>query len=71
MTLCGLVVLWVCSLCKADFIFEFRKSITQKIDFSFIGFPCVLPRENESVLVGSAILGACASGDFTSIQVGT
>ncbi|XP_020613122.1 FGGY carbohydrate kinase domain-containing protein-like [Orbicella faveolata] len=35
------------------------------------GFPCVLPRESESVLVGSAILGACASGDFTSIQVGT
>jgi len=32
------------------------------------GFPCVLPRESESVLVGSAILGACASGDFTSIQ---
>lgn len=32
------------------------------------GFPCVLPRESESVLVGSAILGACASGDFSSIQ---
>lgn len=40
-------------------------------DFSFVGFPCVLPRESESVLVGSAILGACASGDFSSIQVGT
>ena len=37
----------------------------------FVGFPCVLPRESESVLVGSAILGACASGDFSSIQVGT
>lgn len=32
------------------------------------GFPCILPRESESVLVGSAILGACASGDFPSIQ---
>jgi len=32
------------------------------------GLPCILPREPESVLVGSAILGACASGDFSSIQ---
>lgn len=32
------------------------------------GFPCILPRESESVLVGAAILGACASGDFSSIQ---
>ena len=29
----------------------------------------MLPRESESVLVGSAILGACASGDFSSVQV--
>ncbi|KAM7444684.1 hypothetical protein ABFA07_006777 [Porites harrisoni] len=32
------------------------------------GLPCVLPRESESVVVGSAILGACASGDFSSVQ---
>lgn len=29
----------------------------------------VLSQEVESVLVGAAILGACASGDFTSVQV--
>ncbi|XP_075688816.1 FGGY carbohydrate kinase domain-containing protein [Rhinoderma darwinii] len=32
------------------------------------GFPVVLSKEIESVLVGAAILGACASGDFASIQ---
>ncbi|XP_075280504.1 FGGY carbohydrate kinase domain-containing protein isoform X3 [Opisthocomus hoazin] len=32
------------------------------------GKPVVLSKEVESVLVGAAILGACASGDFTSIQ---
>ncbi|XP_039590649.1 FGGY carbohydrate kinase domain-containing protein [Polypterus senegalus] len=32
------------------------------------GLPIVLSHEVESVLVGAAILGACASGDFTSIQ---
>lgn len=31
--------------------------------------PVVLSQEVESVLVGAAILGACASGDFTSVQV--
>ncbi|XP_014347996.1 FGGY carbohydrate kinase domain-containing protein isoform X3 [Latimeria chalumnae] len=33
------------------------------------GMPVVLSKEVESVLVGAAILGACASGDFASIQV--
>ncbi|XP_045713767.1 FGGY carbohydrate kinase domain-containing protein isoform X3 [Phyllostomus hastatus] len=33
------------------------------------GMPVVLSQEVESVLVGAAILGACASGDFTSVQV--
>ncbi|XP_060221863.1 FGGY carbohydrate kinase domain-containing protein isoform X2 [Meriones unguiculatus] len=33
------------------------------------GIPVVLSQEVESVLVGAAILGACASGDFTSVQV--
>ncbi|XP_069644704.1 FGGY carbohydrate kinase domain-containing protein isoform X3 [Haliaeetus albicilla] len=32
------------------------------------GKPVVLSKEVESVLVGAAILGACASGDFVSIQ---
>uniref|UniRef100_A0A8C5WKX3 FGGY carbohydrate kinase domain-containing protein n=1 Tax=Leptobrachium leishanense TaxID=445787 RepID=A0A8C5WKX3_9ANUR len=32
------------------------------------GLPVVLSKEVESVLVGAAILGACASGDFPSIQ---
>ncbi|XP_040534498.1 FGGY carbohydrate kinase domain-containing protein isoform X13 [Gallus gallus] len=33
------------------------------------GKPVVLSKEVESVLVGAAILGACASGDFASIQM--
>ncbi|XP_037683017.1 FGGY carbohydrate kinase domain-containing protein isoform X2 [Choloepus didactylus] len=33
------------------------------------GMPVVLSQEVESVLVGAAILGACASGDFASVQV--
>ncbi|XP_063284095.1 FGGY carbohydrate kinase domain-containing protein isoform X1 [Pelobates fuscus] len=32
------------------------------------GLPVVLSKEVESVLVGASILGACASGDFPSIQ---
>ncbi|XP_070365880.1 FGGY carbohydrate kinase domain-containing protein isoform X7 [Equus asinus] len=32
------------------------------------GMPVILSREVESVLVGAAILGACASGDFASVQ---
>ncbi|XP_007901884.2 FGGY carbohydrate kinase domain-containing protein isoform X2 [Callorhinchus milii] len=32
------------------------------------GMPVVLAEEVESVLVGAAILGACASGDFNTIQ---
>uniref|UniRef100_A0ABI7ZLL8 FGGY carbohydrate kinase domain containing n=1 Tax=Felis catus TaxID=9685 RepID=A0ABI7ZLL8_FELCA len=32
------------------------------------GMPVVLSQEVESVLVGAAILGACASGDFASVQ---
>ncbi|XP_010608769.2 FGGY carbohydrate kinase domain-containing protein isoform X4 [Fukomys damarensis] len=33
------------------------------------GMPVVLSQEVESVLVGAAILGACASGDFASVQL--
>ncbi|GCB70394.1 hypothetical protein scyTo_0008567, partial [Scyliorhinus torazame] len=32
------------------------------------GMPVVLAKEEESVLMGAAILGGCASGDFNSIQ---
>ncbi|XP_040216758.1 FGGY carbohydrate kinase domain-containing protein isoform X2 [Rana temporaria] len=32
------------------------------------GLPVILSKEVESVLVGAAILGACASSDFSSIQ---
>ncbi|XP_044800859.1 FGGY carbohydrate kinase domain-containing protein isoform X4 [Bubalus bubalis] len=32
------------------------------------GMPVVLSQEVESVLVGAAVLGACASGDFASVQ---
>lgn len=34
------------------------------------GLPVVLPAEKEAVLVGAAVLGACASLDYKSIQVG-
>uniref|UniRef100_A0AAY4AVY3 FGGY carbohydrate kinase domain-containing protein n=1 Tax=Denticeps clupeoides TaxID=299321 RepID=A0AAY4AVY3_9TELE len=33
------------------------------------GLPVVLPAEREAVLVGAAMLGACASGHYGSIQV--
>lgn len=33
------------------------------------GLPVVLPDQMEAVLVGAAVLGACASQDYTSIQV--
>ncbi|XP_051553572.1 FGGY carbohydrate kinase domain-containing protein isoform X4 [Myxocyprinus asiaticus] len=32
------------------------------------GLPVVLPAEREAVLVGAAVLGACASSDYSSIQ---
>lgn len=34
-----------------------------------LGMPVVLAQEVESVLIGAAILGACASEDFASLQV--
>uniref|UniRef100_K1Q3X8 FGGY carbohydrate kinase domain-containing protein n=1 Tax=Magallana gigas TaxID=29159 RepID=K1Q3X8_MAGGI len=36
--------------------------------FFLEGLPVVLPQEEESVLVGSAVLGASASKDFSTIQ---
>lgn len=41
----------------------------QGVSLSCAGMPVVLSQEVESVLVGAAILGACASGDFASVQV--
>lgn len=41
----------------------------QGVALSCAGMPVVLSQEAESVLVGAAVLGACASGDFTSVQV--
>lgn len=36
---------------------------------SFSGLPVVLPDQMEAVLIGAAVLGACASQDYSSIQV--
>lgn len=36
---------------------------------SFSGLPVVLPDQTEAVLVGAAVLGACASRHYSSIQV--
>lgn len=33
------------------------------------GLPVVLPEQTEAVLLGAAVLGACASQDCSSIQV--
>lgn len=35
----------------------------------FSGLPVVLPDQKEAVLIGAAVLGACASQDYSSIQV--
>ena len=32
------------------------------------GLPVLCPQETESVLIGAAILGACAAGTFSDIQ---
>ena len=47
----------------------------EQIEFScwriylHVGLPVVLPKEEESVLLGSAVLAASASKDFNTIQV--
>lgn len=33
-----------------------------------LGLPVLIPNERESVLIGSAILGACAAGSFPSLH---
>lgn len=35
------------------------------------GLPVVLPDQAEAVLLGAAVLGACASQDYSSVQVNT
>lgn len=39
-----------------------------KVHANATGLPVVLPDQMEAVLVGAAVLGACASQDYTSIQ---
>lgn len=55
-------------------MFVFRVKLHEPDLFNFYhstckGMPCVLPRESESVLLGAAILGACASGYYETVQV--
>ncbi|XP_041064701.1 FGGY carbohydrate kinase domain-containing protein isoform X3 [Carcharodon carcharias] len=45
-----------------------KNLLFSQIHADISGMPVVLAKEEESVLVGAAILGACASGDFSSIQ---
>ncbi|XP_006862548.1 PREDICTED: FGGY carbohydrate kinase domain-containing protein-like isoform X1 [Chrysochloris asiatica] len=45
-----------------------KNSLFVQMHADITGMPVVLSQEVESVLVGAAILGACASGDFTSVQ---
>lgn len=35
---------------------------------NFVGHPIILPRENESVLLGAAILGAVAAKKYNTVQ---
>jgi FGGY-family pentulose kinase len=46
-------------LCKNSLFLQLHADAT--------GFPVVLAQEQDAVLVGAAVLGACASGDFPSI----
>ncbi|XP_047197868.1 FGGY carbohydrate kinase domain-containing protein [Hippoglossus stenolepis] len=45
-----------------------KNSLFVQIHANATGLPVVLPDQVEAVLIGAAILGACASQDFTSIQ---
>lgn len=45
-----------------------KNSLFVKIHANATGLPVVLPDQMEAVLVGSAVLGACASQDYNSIQ---
>lgn len=45
-----------------------KNSLYVETHANVLGLPVVLPQEEESVLVGSAVLGASASKDFSTIQ---
>ncbi|XP_001639007.3 FGGY carbohydrate kinase domain-containing protein [Nematostella vectensis] len=45
-----------------------KNTLYVQVHADITGMPCVLPREEDSVLVGSGILGACAARDFSSLQ---
>ncbi|XP_017399502.1 FGGY carbohydrate kinase domain-containing protein isoform X1 [Cebus imitator] len=60
--------LFLCGgLSKNPLFVQMHADITG-VALSCAGMPVVLSQEVESVLVGAAILGACASGDFASVQ---
>ena len=61
-----------CTYCYETVLFN---SISRGGQFNFFpllffsGLPVVLPDQMEAVLIGAAVLGACASQDYSSIQV--
>uniref|UniRef100_A0A3P8RLD5 FGGY carbohydrate kinase domain-containing protein n=1 Tax=Amphiprion percula TaxID=161767 RepID=A0A3P8RLD5_AMPPE len=46
-----------------------KNSLFVQIHANATGLPVVLPDQMEAVLVGAAVLGACASQDYSNIQV--
>lgn len=45
-----------------------KNSLFVQVHANATGLPVVLPAQSEAVLVGAAVLGACASQDYNSIQ---
>ncbi|XP_060081414.1 FGGY carbohydrate kinase domain-containing protein-like isoform X2 [Ylistrum balloti] len=45
-----------------------KNTVYLQMQVDVTGLPLILPDEEESVLVGAAMLGACASNDFPSLQ---
>ncbi|XP_018532867.1 FGGY carbohydrate kinase domain-containing protein isoform X2 [Lates calcarifer] len=45
-----------------------KNSLFVQIHANATGLPVVLPDQMEAVLIGAAVLGACASQDYTTIQ---
>jgi ribulose kinase len=43
-------------------------SLICEFNFFFAGCPIILPRENESVLLGASILGAVAAKKFSGVR---
>uniref|UniRef100_A0A3Q3F6T6 FGGY carbohydrate kinase domain-containing protein n=1 Tax=Labrus bergylta TaxID=56723 RepID=A0A3Q3F6T6_9LABR len=46
-----------------------KNSLFVQIHANATGLPVVLPDQQEAVLIGAAVLGACASKDYSTIQV--